>query len=111
MDKTDFPQADLSEFLENTAKRFCPQCGKAIRQPRYGRTKKFCSDRCRWAWWNTHPSPENWKKVEKRICPVCGRVFLARLQEGRARTYCSRACANKGKRKGGVKDDYESERG
>ena len=109
MDRTEFTPTDLSEFVADTAKRFCPQCGQAIRQPKRGRTKKFCSDRCRWNWWNTHPSPDNWKKVAHHVCPVCGRVFLVRLQDGRGRTYCSRACANKSRRKRGEADEPSEE--
>jgi predicted nucleic acid-binding Zn ribbon protein len=45
----EYPEMDIEEFIEGCAKRFCPMCGVAIVQKRRGRKKKFCSDKCRWA--------------------------------------------------------------
>jgi endogenous inhibitor of DNA gyrase (YacG/DUF329 family) len=86
--------ADQDEFLAAVAKGFCPECGKAVVQNPRGRHKKFCSEACRFAWKNKHPNPENWKKVETFICPVCGREFRDRCYGDVKRKYCSRACAN-----------------
>ena len=86
--------ADQEEFLDAVAKGFCPECGKAVVQNARGRRKKFCSEACRFAWKNKHPRPENWKKVETFICPVCGREFRDRCYGDVKRKYCSRACAN-----------------
>ena len=87
------------EFEDAVVKGFCPECGKAVYQNPRGRRKKFCSDACRFAWKNKHPKPENWKTVRSKICPVCGREFSYRHQYGLERKYCSRACANRGRKK------------
>lgn len=50
-------------------------------------------------WNNTHPKPENWRTVRSKICPVCGREFSYRHQYGLERKYCSRGCANRGRKK------------
>lgn len=41
---------DISEFTAACAKRFCPECGSAIKLNERGRPKSFCSDRCRWTY-------------------------------------------------------------
>lgn len=91
--KTESAEKSVAAFETAVIKKFCPQCGKAITDGT--KRKKFCSDTCRWNWWNRHPKPENWNTTEKKICPVCGEEFLARIQKGRARQYCSRACSNR----------------
>ena len=37
----------------------CKQCGKPVLQPQNRREKKFCSDACRMAWWNSHQNAVN----------------------------------------------------
>jgi endogenous inhibitor of DNA gyrase (YacG/DUF329 family) len=32
----------------------CKQCGIEIRLIKGKKKKQFCSDRCRWDWWNNH---------------------------------------------------------
>ena len=34
--------------------RACKNCGRPLMQPKGRREKKFCSDTCRMAWWNSH---------------------------------------------------------
>lgn len=85
------------EFLDAVAMGFCPNCGKAVVQPRRGHPKKFCSEQCRTNWSHRHPRPENWASTRTAVCPMCGRSFLASREYGRLRKYCSRACANRGR--------------
>ncbi len=49
--QTDYDDPDLGEFLAACSKRFCPWCGEPVAANRIGRKKKFCSDKCRWAFW------------------------------------------------------------
>lgn len=63
----------------------CLQCGKPVPQNPGRKEKKFCSDACRYRWWNSHPA-----KDADRICPVCGERFTAYGR--RSRKYCSHAC-------------------
>lgn len=32
----------------------CKQCGIEIKSIKGKKKKQFCSDRCRWDWWNNH---------------------------------------------------------
>ncbi len=47
----EFEDPDMSEFIAGCAKQFCPWCGSPVVMNRVGRRKKFCSDKCRWAFW------------------------------------------------------------
>lgn len=42
-------ETDMAEFISDCTKRFCPYCGIAVTPNTNGRPKKFCSDKCRWA--------------------------------------------------------------
>ena len=48
----------------NMPKGQCKQCGKPITQSKRTREKKFCSDKCRMAWWKLHADEMNKKMVE-----------------------------------------------
>ena len=86
---------DFTEFLSGVAKGFCPECGNVIHRNPVGRPKQFCSEKCRRAWYNKHPHPENWKSSEIKFCPVCGKAFLSAKDYEHKRKYCSRSCANR----------------
>ncbi len=49
--QSDFVDEDIGEFLKSCAKQFCPWCGAPVTRNSNGRPKKFCSDKCRWAFW------------------------------------------------------------
>lgn len=83
------------EYLDAVATGFCPNCGMPVEQPKRGRPKKFCSERCRFQWKNRHPKPENWKSTRTAVCPVCGKEFLAFREYTHRRKFCSRTCANR----------------
>lgn len=68
----------------------CKSCGKPIVQVPGRKQKKFCSDRCRNQWWNSHLDLVNRKAHYNFICPCCKRPFTA---YGNAnRKYCSHEC-------------------
>ena len=68
----------------------CHECGKPLIQTEHKKKKKFCSDKCRMRWWNTHPESVNRRAVYKFVCPVCGANFES--YGNASRRYCSRAC-------------------
>ena len=68
----------------------CENCGKPLEHSQGSKRKRFCSDICRLAWWNTHPESMNQKAVYSFICPCCGAAFTAYGNKGRK--YCSHAC-------------------
>lgn len=67
----------------------CLCCGKIIVQDPARKKKKFCSDKCRMLWWNSHPELVTRKKMTHLKCPICGEGFDSKnpLQK-----YCSRKC-------------------
>lgn len=70
----------------------CLYCGGAVEQPRTGRPKKFCSERCRREWWKQHP--EEVKKSEaatyELTCEKCGKPFVS--YGNKKRKFCSHDC-------------------
>ena len=68
----------------------CKHCGQPLVQPKGRREKKFCSDRCRMAWWNSHKEEVNKQAFYKLTCQQCGKEFDS---YGNAnRKYCCRTC-------------------
>ena len=68
----------------------CPQCGAVLEQSPGHRQKRFCSPKCRMAWWSEHPEQMVHKNLSQVECLHCGKVFL---QNGnRPRKFCSRRC-------------------
>ena len=73
-----------------TNTHICWKCGKPVTQNPGRKEKKFCSDACRFAWWNAHQDLVKRKAVYHFTCPTCGREFTA---YGKAnRKYCSHDC-------------------
>lgn len=68
----------------------CKYCGQPLVQPKGRWEKKFCSDRCRMAWWNSHKEEVNKQAYYKLTCQQCGKEFDS---YGNAnRKYCCRTC-------------------
>ena len=80
----------------------CKECGKPIIQPFGTREKKFCSDKCRMLWWNTHRSEVKLKSADRCKCSCCGKVFQAYAH----RKFCSRDCYFKMRFGGGDSDKH-----
>ena len=68
----------------------CPQCGKPLKQLPHKKAKKFCSDKCRMAWWNSHPELVQRKAIYTLQCAHCGKTFEG--YGNNQRIYCSRSC-------------------
>ena len=71
-------------------KTFCKECGKELNQNLGKKPLKFCSDKCRVKWWNTHPELVNRKAIYSFICTYCGEPFTA--YGNSKRKYCSHSC-------------------
>ena len=75
---------------QSVATNTCSNCGCPLRHTPGAKHKRFCSDKCRMAWWKAHPEALDRKAVYHFVCPTCGGSFEA---YGNAnRKYCSRAC-------------------
>ncbi len=82
---------------QDATHKHCLQCGVRIEQPLHRKEKKFCSDKCRIAWWKAHPERIHRKAVYHFTCAQCGRPFDS--YGNNRRKYCSRACYNEARRK------------
>ena len=78
----------------------CENCGKEIVQAPKQKKKRFCCDKCRNLWWNSHLELVRRKAVYEVRCCHCQRVFS--VYGDKARKYCSHACYIKDRFKGGA---------
>ena len=67
---------------------FCAQCGEVLVNIPHTKPKKFCSGKCRSAWWNAHPERAK-GKTQNISCVQCGASFFC---YGTQRKYCSHEC-------------------
>lgn len=68
----------------------CGQCGLPLIQTAGAKQKRFCSDKCRMAWWNAHPEAIDRKAIYTFTCTACGCEFES--YGNKNRKYCSRKC-------------------
>ena len=68
-------------------KRTCEACGAQIDGPA---RKRFCSDKCRFAWWNGHRDCSSGESMITVPCSYCGRPVTG--YPSKKRKYCSREC-------------------
>ena len=81
---------------------FCPQCGKYVKQ--HARHKRrFCSDRCRMKYWNSHPDLIRRMAYYTITCQNCGEEF--RCYGNAHRKFCSRACYDAYQKRGQHHDE------
>jgi uncharacterized protein YjcR len=78
------------ESENNIGKVCCKVCGTEIIPVKGRKPRKFCSDKCREKWWNSHPEQVKQKAVYTFICPCCNKSFTA--YGNRNRKYCSHSC-------------------
>ena len=69
---------------------FCKFCGKEVQQKPGRKEKKFCDDKCRFAYWNSHRDRGDRKALYEYTCPHCSKQFTA--YGNTHRRYCSRLC-------------------
>lgn len=69
---------------------FCLCCGIPVVQISGRKEKKFCSDRCRNKWWNSHLDQVQKKANYEYVCPRCKKSFTA--YGNKNRKYCSHEC-------------------
>ena len=85
--KTHCTRNNLTKAAISAAKSCCRYCGK----PLGGSQKKFCSDSCRFTWWNKNREySRDSKAVVARICAHCGKTYVD--YENKQRKYCGHDC-------------------
>lgn len=82
-------RSNLAGTVAAEATRVCRYCGAPLERSRK-RQRKFCSDSCRLAWWNTHPELVNRQAFYPKVCAYCGGEFQS--YGNQRRKYCSHAC-------------------
>ena len=94
--------ADHLDLSPNTVKSFlqrhppqrglilCQHCGNPVPQNRGRKEKKYCSDKCRMAYWNSHKDEVNKQAYYTLVCQHCGKEFIS--YGNRNRKYCDREC-------------------
>ena len=85
--------ASDSDVME---KGVCEQCGVSIIHKPHRKKKRFCSDKCRMKWWNTHPASVKRDAYYRFNCLNCGAEFES--YGNKSRKYCSRACFGSSRR-------------
>lgn len=101
--------ADILDLSPNTVKSHlrrhpptegvsvCQQCGKPIEQNPGRKEKKFSSDKCRMAYWNSHQDEVNKQAYYTLLCQHCGKEFVS--YGNKNRKYCCRDCYAAARRK------------
>ena len=69
----------------------CLYCGTDVIQREHRKMKKFCSDKCRMAWWKEHRNCINKRSAKTFVCPICKKEFRSYYEQ----KYCSRSCYGK----------------
>ena len=70
----------------------CLNCRTPIKQPKRGKARKFCSEKCRRTWWKENADKGNRKEtaVYKLVCAYCGEEFES--YGNKNRKYCCHEC-------------------
>ena len=68
----------------------CEECGKPVTQNPGRKIKRFCSDKCRNSWWNSHMDLVKKKANYECTCLKCGKSFIS--YGNKNRKYCSHEC-------------------
>ena len=68
----------------------CENCGKPVNQNPGRKKKRFCCDKCRNAWWNSHMDLVKKKANYECTCEKCGKSFIS--YGNKDRKYCSHEC-------------------
>lgn len=92
-----------SDLVSDKIKHYsCQQCGKEILQNEHRKLKRFCSDKCRNKWWNSHLSLVKRKANYQLVCKYCNKTFV--VYGNKNRKFCCHNCYVK-YRFGGVKNE------
>lgn len=92
-----------SKTNEDEIISFCECCGKEINVAPKKKKARFCSDKCRFKWWQDYRKNHQVKGMIKVKCESCGVEFIT--YPSKKRHYCSRDCYLKRNAKVGVSND------
>ncbi len=93
------PGEEAAQRPAEKGEGLCEYCRRPVEQKMGRKHKRFCSDRCRNLWWNSHMEQVKKKAVYDYTCPCCGIRF--QVYGNSHRKYCSRDCYFKDRYEGG----------
>ena len=93
---------DLGAAVAHTDDK-CLCCGKPLTRTPGKKPKKFCSDRCRNKWWNSHLDQVKRKAIYEFTCENCKKPFM--VYGNASRKYCCHACYIEARFGGGLCHD------
>lgn len=67
----------------------CKNCSEPLKHLLGSKKKVFCSNKCRYTWWNRHRVYLGYKGTHRLTCFYCGNEFLSKNKK---RKYCGRIC-------------------
>jgi hypothetical protein len=74
----------------------CGLCGKPLVHLPQRKPKQFCSDKCRYAFWNAYRELLRPGSLRRSVCAACGKEFD--VYGGKEQKYCRHACYTEGRR-------------
>lgn len=75
----------------------CLVCGALLEQKEHRKAKRFCSDKCRMSWWNSHKDQVKKNAVYEKVCAYCDKPFS--VYGRKEQKYCCMECYRNGRRK------------
>ena len=78
----------VQEISDISDTSHCRNCRKNLAQSAKAKPKIFCSDKCRYAWWNHHRRYSEQKYLLR--CHGCSNEFTS--YGNKHKKYCSRSC-------------------
>jgi protein-arginine kinase activator protein McsA len=85
------------EEIKKESSGTCKCCGMTMKQTPGHRQKEFCSEKCRYKWWSSHPELRNRKAFYELKCLNCGKTFIS--YGNKNRKYCCPECFRTTRRK------------
>lgn len=80
----------IRDLEENNEFQYCENCGRRMISIKGKKQKRFCCDKCRNEWWNSHQDLVKRKAYYIHRCACCGRKFVS---YGNKNTkFCSHSC-------------------
>lgn len=89
-------KSHLQRHPVRTNELACEHCGKPVPQNPGRKPKRYCNDRCRMAYWNSHKDLVNKQAFYTMTCQQCGKEFISYGNQNRK--FCGRECYAKSRR-------------
>ena len=97
--------------IDEGERLYCKNCMQELHHANQGRPKKFCTDKCRKVYWDTHKGEHDKTNTayEELTCKNCGRSFLSYANP--TRKFCGHPCYIEHRFRKGVGNDYATQYG